>query len=161
MVPLSDVLKAIGPNAAIIFAASIFMGFLQQRYDGTLGQYREAVTEFRSKDHPETRSDSLRDQVLSYQRRCKLMSLATLFGLVALILLVSSQLFSTLDVFIPKSSLIAVCGTVAVVGGFVFVIAAAGIVIVEGRVVSRLIDDELRDVPELAQGFDGTNGNGQ
>lgn len=158
MVPISDVLKAIGPNAAIIFAASIFMGFLQQRYDGALGQYRAAVKEFRSDDHDKARNENLKDQVLSYQHRCKLMSIATAFGLVALVLLISSLLFSTLDVFVPKSSVVSACGTAAVVGGFILVIAAAVIVLVEGRVVSRLIDNELRDVPELAEGSGGSVG---
>jgi hypothetical protein len=37
---LSDVLKAIGPAASIIFAAWIFMGFLQQRYDAAVSRYR-------------------------------------------------------------------------------------------------------------------------
>ncbi|MCV5261776.1 hypothetical protein OFC55_29280, partial [Escherichia coli] len=34
--------------------------------------------------------------------------------------------------------------------GFALVIVAAAIVIAEGRIVHRQLDDELRDVPDLA-----------
>ena len=152
MVQLTDVLKALGPNAAIVFAASIFMGFLQQRYDGALAQYREAVGDYRSNEHDETRADNLKDQVLAYQRRCKLMSKATLVGLMAAICLASSLIFAALDVMIPKSSIIGSLGISTAVGGFALVIVSAMIVIAEGQVVARLIDDELRDVPDLAKG---------
>lgn len=151
MVQLSDVLKAIGPNAAIVFAAWIFMGFLQQRYDGALDRYRQAVGDYRSNKHDATRADNLKNQVLAYRHRCRLMSRATLIGLLAAILLISSLIFGGLDVMVPKSIIITICGIATTMGGFVLVIVAALIVIVEGRVVKRQIDDELRDVSDLAE----------
>jgi hypothetical protein len=36
---LNEILKNIGPSAAIIFAAWIFMGFLQQRYDAAIDRF--------------------------------------------------------------------------------------------------------------------------
>ena len=84
MVELSDVLKAIGPNAAIVFAAWIFMGFLQQRYDAALDRYRQAVGDYRSNAHEDTRTASLKSQVLAYRRRCRLMGSASTTGLVLL-----------------------------------------------------------------------------
>jgi hypothetical protein len=151
MVQLSDVLKAVGPNAAIVFAAWIFMGFLQQRYDAALDRYRSAVGDFRSKEHDATRSDNLKDQVLAYRRRCRLMSRATLVGLCAAILLISSLIFGGLDVIVPKNAVVTICGIATTMGGFVLVIAATLIVIVDGRIVNRQIDDELRDVSDLAE----------
>ena len=151
MVQLSDVLKAIGPNAAIVFAAWIFMGFLQQRYDGALDRYRTAVGDYRSNEHEATRSSNLKNQVLAYRRRCRLMSGATLVGLLAAILLISSLIFGGLDVIVPKSTFITICGIATTMGGFVLVIVATLIVVVEGRIVKRQIDDELRDVSDLAE----------
>jgi hypothetical protein len=106
VVQFSDVLKAVGPNAAIVFAAWIFMGFLQQRYDGALDRYRNAVGDYRSNEHDATRSDNLKDQVLAYRRRCRLMSGATLVGLCAAILLISSLIFGGLDVILPKNTMV-------------------------------------------------------
>lgn len=155
MVQLSEVLKAIGPNASIVFAAWIFMGFLQQRNDAAIDRYRQAVGDFRSNEHDATRSDNLRSQVLAYRRRCRLMSRATFVGLVAAILLISSLIFGALDVLVPNTAAIAVCGIASAIGGFVLVIFAAFIVIAEGRIVRRQIDDELRDVTDLAEGAGG------
>ncbi|MGI4748021.1 MAG: hypothetical protein ACRYFY_18560, partial [Janthinobacterium lividum] len=55
-----------------------------------------------------------------------------------------------LDAIAPKIPFITIGGTIAAIAGFALVIVAAIIVIVEGLVVSRQIDDELRDVPDLA-----------
>lgn len=151
MVQLSDVLKAIGPNASIVFAAWIFMGFLQQRYDAAFGRYQQAVGDYRSNGHDAGRADNLKAQVLAYRRRCRLMSRASLVGLVAAILLITSLVFGALDVLMPQSTTITTCGVATAIGGFVLVIAAAFIVIAEGRIVRRQIDDELRDVSILAE----------
>lgn len=151
MVQLSDILKAIGPNASIVFAAWIFMGFLQQRYDAAFGRYQQAVGDYRSNGHDAGRADNLKAQVLAYRRRCRLMSRASLVGLVAAILLITSLVFGALDVLMPQSATITACGVATAIGGFVLVIAAAFIVIAEGRIVRRQIDDELRDVSILAE----------
>lgn len=150
MVQLSDILKAVGPNASIVFAAWIFMGFLQQRNEGAIGRYKQAVGDYRSNKHDGDRADNLKAQVLAYRQRCRLMSQASLVGLVAAILLISSLIFGALDVILPNTAAITVCGIVTSIGGFVLVIVAAIIVIIEGRIVERQIDDELRDVSILA-----------
>ncbi|WP_325415024.1 DUF2721 domain-containing protein [Sphingobium sp.] len=150
MIQLGEILKAVGPNAAIVFAAWIFMGFLQQRYDSAIDRYREAVGDYRSNEHADERADNLKDQILSYRHRCRLMSWATLIGLVAAILLIASLIFGALDVMVPKSTLIGFIGTASTLLEFVLVIAAAVIVIAEGRVVNLQLNDELRDIPDLA-----------
>jgi uncharacterized membrane protein YraQ (UPF0718 family) len=150
MIQLGDVLKAIGPNASIVFAAWIFMGFLQQRYDSAIDRYREAVGDYRSNDHAEDRAGNLKDQILTYRMRCKLMGWATLIGLVAAILLIAALIFGALDVIVPKNTFVTAGGTATSILGFVLVIVAACVVIAEGSIVRRQLDDELRDVPDLA-----------
>ena len=151
MIQLDDVLKAIGPNASIVFAAWIFMGFLQQRYDSAIDRYRGAVGDYRDGDHGEARSDNLRDQVVAYRRRCRLMGLALLTGLFAAMLLIASLMFGALDVIVPGVPPIAWAGTASALGGFGLVIAAALIVVRESALVTRELDNELRDVPDLAE----------
>ena len=152
MVQLSDFLKAIGPNAAIVFAAWIFMGFLQQRYDSAVDRFRDAVGDFRSHAHKGDRSHNLKDQILLYRRRCRLMGWATLVGLVSAILLISSLIFGGLDVIAPHRPWILFGGVSTSFLGFALVITAAAIVIVEGLIVNRQLDDETRDVPDLHHG---------
>src|SRR4051812_39767745 len=151
MVQLGDVLKAVGPNPAIVFAAWIFLEFLQQGYEGDHERDRKADGDYRAKEDDATRSGSLKNQVLAYRRRCRLMSGATLVGLLAAILLISSLIFGGLDVIVPRSTIVTICGIATTMGGFVLVIVATLIVIVEGRIVKRQIDDELRDVSDLAE----------
>jgi hypothetical protein len=150
MVQLGDVLKATGPNAAIVFAAWIFMGFLQQRYDSAIDRYRGGVGDYRSADHEQSRSENLKEQVLSYRHRCELMSWATLVGLIAAILLISALIFGALDAIIPDTPVIAWLGIATTIGGFALVVVAAAIVIAESRIVHRQLDQEVRDVPELS-----------
>jgi hypothetical protein len=45
---LKDVLGAIGPSASIVFAAWIFMGFLQQRYTAAYERYRSLIEDYRN-----------------------------------------------------------------------------------------------------------------
>jgi hypothetical protein len=151
MVQLADVLKAIGPNAAIVFAAWIFMGFLQQRYDSAVNRFREAVGDFRSNDHKDERSQNLKEQIMIYRHRCRLMGRATLVGLVSAILLIGSLIFAGLDTIFPRTPWISVVGIGALLLGFALVITAAVIVIFEGRIVGTQVEDELRDVPDLAR----------
>jgi hypothetical protein len=151
MVQLGDVLKAIGPNASIVFAAWIFMGFLQQRYDSAIDRYRGAVGDYRSGDHDQARTDNLREQVVIYRRRCWLMGHALLTGLAAAMLLIASLILGALDVVSPDVPLIAWVGTAAAIAGFALIIVAALIVWREARLVTTELDNELRDVPELAR----------
>lgn len=125
------------------------MGFLQQRYDGAIDRYRESVGDHRSKDHEGGRSGNLKNEILSYHYRCKLMGWATLIGLIAAIFLIGSIVSGAVDVIAPDHPAIAWAGTAATLLGFVLVIAAAIIVILEGRVVHAQLNDELRDIPAL------------
>jgi len=150
VVQLGDVLKAIGPNAAIVFAAWIFMGFLQQRNDSAIDRFRRAVGDYRSNEHDEDRAGNLQNQILGYVQRCRLMAWATLVGLWAAILLIGSLILGAMDVIVPHNPVITIGGIATALGGFALVIAAAIIVIAEGRIVHRQLNDELRDVPELA-----------
>ncbi|MBF7013848.1 DUF2721 domain-containing protein [Novosphingobium resinovorum] len=150
MIQLGNVLKAVGPNAAIVFAAWIFMGFLQQRYDSALDRYRSAVGDYRSNDHEGARAGNLKDQIVTYRTRCTLMGRATMTGLVAAVSLIASLIFGAADVLVPANLFITYAGTAATYLGFALVIVAAIVVMAEGRIVRRQLDDELRDVPELA-----------
>ena len=78
---LSDVLKAIGPNAAIIFAAWIFLSFLQARYDSAINRYRASIEAYRGGDQSPARSRSMKSQIEIYARRRMLMSSAVTVGL--------------------------------------------------------------------------------
>lgn len=155
MVPLDEVLKATGPNAAIVFAAWIFMGFLQQRSDNAVARYREAIEDYRSHDHGESRGANLKDQVLILRHRCTLMGRATLSGVVAAILLISALLAAALDVIVPGTEAIPTIGVAANLTGFAMVIVAALFVIVEARVLRRQLDKEIGDMPELLDGRSG------
>jgi hypothetical protein len=83
---LKDLLEAIGPTASLIFAAWIFLSFLQARYTTANERYRSLLDEFRQHTSQDARRSSLRDQITEYKRRCEQMRLATNMGVSAAIL---------------------------------------------------------------------------
>jgi hypothetical protein len=150
---LPSILKSIGPAASIVFAAWIFMGFLQQRYDATINRYREMIERYRSDDNlSEARRSNIRDQVLIYRHRCDLMSRANLTGLVAAMLLILTLIAGELDIVFPNVTALAYVGAVSALVGFLLVIVTAIIVVREGQITRRQIDSELLDVEDLAKG---------
>ncbi|MGY3452640.1 hypothetical protein ACVILH_004982 [Bradyrhizobium sp. USDA 4353] len=147
---LSEILKALGPTASIIFAAWIFMGFLQQRYDAAIDRYRAAISDFRSAEHAPERRDNVREQVLLFKRRCALMGYACLGGLAAAVLFLLTMIAGGVDVIVPDTPVVTVFGTLCALGGFALVIAATVLVIIEASYTHRQLDAELLDVPDLA-----------
>ena len=148
---LSDVLKAIGPAASIIFAAWIFMGFLQQRYDAAVSRYRQAISDFRTGNHALDRRDNIRDQILVFKRRCELMNYACMVGLASAILLLLTLIAGEIDVVIPNTPLLAVVGSISAFVGLTLVIVGSVLVIMEASYAHRQLDAELLDVPDLAE----------
>jgi hypothetical protein len=82
---LKDLLKALGPTASLIFAAWIFLSFLQSRYTTAYEHYRSFIDESRQHPNRHRRRESLRDQILEYKRRCEQMRRATNLGVIAAI----------------------------------------------------------------------------
>jgi hypothetical protein len=66
---LKDVLEAIGPSAALVFASWIFLGFLEQRYVAAYERFRKLVEEYRANQSSKTRHQNLRDQIRLYRVR--------------------------------------------------------------------------------------------
>jgi hypothetical protein len=74
---LKDLLQAIGPSASLIFAAWIFLSFLQSRYSSAYEHYRQLIAELRTHREQDRRLQSLCRQILAYKRRCEQMRWAT------------------------------------------------------------------------------------
>jgi hypothetical protein len=148
---LKNVLSAIGPSASIVFAAWIFMSFLQSRYTTAFQLYRELIQQCRDGRTHGIRGTNIRDQVMLFKRRFELMKYAVNLGLAAAILLISTLIGGALDVVFPGLSLIKVLSTCCAISGFILVIVAAFLVIKENSIIQRAVNAELLDVPELAE----------
>jgi hypothetical protein len=148
---LADILKAIGPSASIIFAAWIFVGFLQQRYDSAVERYRAIIGQYRTGDISDERRGNIRDQVSIYRRRCELMNSANIIGIISAMMLILTLIAGELDVIFPSVSALKYVSAGSALIGFVLVIAAAALAIVESSITHRQLDGELLDVPDLAQ----------
>src|SRR3978361_2255962 len=99
---LENVLKVIGPAASIVFAAWIFMGFLQQRYDSAVERYRDMIEKCRNGELSDMRRDNIKDQVLAFRHRCDLMAYANLTGLFSAMLLILTLIVGELDIIFPN-----------------------------------------------------------
>jgi Protein of unknown function (DUF2721) len=89
-----------------VFAAWIFMSFLQNRYSAAFQLYRELIQQCREGQMSYNREGNVREQVLLFKRRFELMRLATNFGLVAAILLITTLIGGIIDVVIPSLSFV-------------------------------------------------------
>jgi len=155
---LKDVLSAVGQSASIVFAAWIFMGFLQQRYTAAYARYRSLIEDYRHGRLSAARRGNIKDQVMLYKRRCELMRTATNVGLVAAILLIATLIMGAVNSVFAELSLLKYLGAACAVAGLALVIAAAILVIVENSIIQRATDSELLDVPDLARGSGQVDG---
>lgn len=143
-----DLLEAIGPNATLIFAAWIFLSFLQQRYLDAYEHYRQLIEEYRKHGAHDRRRHSLADQILQYKRRCELMRLSTNIGVVSAILLIAGLIAAGLEVIAGAAFLKYVTAVCALVG-LAAVIAAAVIVLMENTRLQGAIESDVSDIEDL------------
>jgi Protein of unknown function (DUF2721) len=146
---LKDLLQAVGPTASLIFAAWIFLTFLQSRYTSAYEYFRALIAEFRTHREQDQRRASLRHQILIYKRRCEYMRLATNIGVTSAILLITALICAALGTMYDTVSawkyLTAACAII----GLLLVIWAATLVILENYALQRLLESDLSDLPEL------------
>src|SRR4051812_48142278 len=103
---LKDVLTAVGPTASLIFAAWIFLSFLQERYTTAYERYRSLISEYRQGNLHDQRKRSVRDQILLYKHRCEQMRLATNIGVISAIILISTLITAALNTVFPQATIL-------------------------------------------------------
>jgi ferric-dicitrate binding protein FerR (iron transport regulator) len=146
---MDDILQSVGPAASLIFAAWIFLSFLQQRYVAAFQQYRSLVDGFRQHEGNPVRRDALEAQVRSYRRRCDLMRWSTNVGAVAAICFLVGLLAGLADSLKPLHDSLTAIGAGAIALGFLLVIIAAVITLIENTMSAPSLDDEVRDLEAL------------
>lgn len=150
-IDLANMFKAIGPAASIIFAAWIFMGFLQTRYDAAVDRYRTLVSQYRDGDHEEDRRSNLHDEILVYKWRCDIMNIASVIGLASAIILVLALMIGELALIFPKNDPMKYASIFGAFLGLALVVVASGIVMYESLIIHRQLASELLDLPSLAR----------
>jgi hypothetical protein len=143
-IDLKELLETIGPTASLVFAAWIFLSYLQARFEAAAVRYRELLDEFREQ-RASARHDSVRRQILLYKRRCTWMRRATDIGVASAMLLIATLVIGAINVAAPNDVLPIVAAVCAIVG-LSLVIAAASLVLLENRLMQRALDDESTDV---------------
>lgn len=154
MLHLKDVLEAIGPTASLVFAAWIFLSYLQARYTGAAERYRELADNYR-KGASGDRAQSVSRQVLLYRKRCNLMRIATNIGVVSAMLLIATLVLAAVEVMFPLHPAVAWTGSCLAVVGLLLVMAAATCVLFENRLMQRAMRDELSDLPGVESSASG------
>jgi hypothetical protein len=148
---LKDVLEAVGPTASLVFAAWIYLSFLQQRYAGAYDRYRSLIDEYRTADLQDHRKTNVRDQILLYKQRCEQMRLATNLGVFAAIILILTLVTGALSAIFPSAGFLKYIGAAGALIGLLMVIAAAIPVILENNLIQRAIESEISDLPEISE----------
>ena len=146
---LKEVLEAVGPTASLVFASWIFMTFLQARYSAAYERYLDMIEEFRT-GRDTTRRDLIGSQIRLYRKRVEHMRWATSLGLAGAIFLLLTLISGALDAVFKGNPLLKYVGLAGTVIGLVMVIASALLVIIENTSIRHAMDEEVKDVPELA-----------
>jgi uncharacterized membrane protein len=146
---LKDLLQAIGPTASLVFAAWIFLSFLESRYAACFERYRELADEYRS-GGPEHRHATVKEQIGLYRRRCEWIRLSTNIGLVSAVCLLFTLILAGLDVVFSGHAWVAGSAAIFSIAGLLLVIIAAAMVIVENTLIGSALQAEVADIPELA-----------
>ncbi len=143
---LAKLLQTIGPTASLLFAAWIFLQYLNQRYIESVSRLRDLAENLRGREAQGPRLDSLRDQLQIYQRRCALMRQATNLGLVAAMLLTATLVLGAVVTISPTLEVLSPVGVLFALVGLLLVMVAAGFVIVENGLIARALDSETTDL---------------
>lgn len=146
---LKDVMGAIGPNASIIFASWIFMGFLETRYSNAYNRYRSLIDSYRD-GLDGARKDIIRGEIKMYRKRVDVMRQATNLGMYAAIMLISSIIVAALEPIVGHLPFLKYAGTVLSIGGLALLIWSAGKVVHENTLIRQAIGAEVKDIAELA-----------
>jgi hypothetical protein len=148
---LKDFLEAVGPNASLIFAAWIFLSFLQERYTAAYDRYRAMIDAYRHGEENDERRHNVRNQILLYKQRCEQMKKATNIGVVAAITLIAALITAGLDVMLGGTEVLKYASSACALLGLALVIAAAVYVVRENSLIQRAMDEEPADVEDLAK----------
>jgi hypothetical protein len=148
---LQELLKALGSNAALIFAAWIFLSFLQQRYSGAYDRYRQLIDDYRNGERDSPHSREVHRQILLYRQRCEQMRLATQLGVWAAISIIVGLLAGAISMMVGENPVLKVIGAGGVMLGLAVVVAAALLVVRENSLIERALESEPADIPELTR----------
>ena len=143
-IDLKELLQTVGPTASLVFAAWIFLSYLQTRYEAAAIRFRELLDEYRDEKNSQ-RHQSVRRQILLYQRRCSCMRRATNIGVVSAMLLILTLILGALNVVAPNRLWPSIGAVLAIVG-LGLVVLAASLVLYENKLMQRALDDEMSDV---------------
>jgi len=141
---LKDVMEAVGPSAALAFAAWLFLQLLQQRYTSAYTRYHELVDNFRTGVEGKRR-DVIKSEILIYRKRVLYMLYATNTGMVAAILLLLALISSGLNA-VFKWDWLKYIGATGIVAGLALVALCCFVVIVENTLIKHPIEAELHDL---------------
>jgi len=151
---LKDVLSALGPTASLVFAAWIFLNFLQSRYSSAYDRYRALVSEYRERgdNWPSAqRREQMVDQIWGYKRRCQQMRIATNIGVTAALVIISGLIVGALQLTLLPADALKMVSVLCIVAGLALVMIAASFVLVENTEVKQAMESELMDLPEMAE----------
>jgi hypothetical protein len=148
---LKDLVATIGPGASFMFAAWIFLSFLQQRYTSSYDRYRSLLQAYREHPTHDQRQRSLREQIVLYKGRCEKMRLATNLGIVSAMSLLAAMIFGAVYFAYPALTALQWVSAVGIVLGLLLVVVASAVVLVENLQLQEAIDSEMSDVPELLE----------
>jgi uncharacterized membrane protein len=144
---LKDVMEAVGPSAALAFAAWLFLQLLQQRYTSAYTRYRDLVDAFRTGVDGKRR-EVIKSEIKIYRKRVLYMLYATNIGLVGAILLLLALISSGLNA-VFKFDWLKYIGATGIVVGLTIVAICCVIVIVENSLIKGPIEAELHDLEGL------------
>jgi len=136
-------MEAVGPAAALAFAAWLLQHMLEQRYCAARARYRDLIDALRTVTEGKRR-EVIREEIDMCHRRAMVMLHATRIGIAAAILLLS-LIISALDTAL-KADWLKILGAPGIMFGLVLALPAALFVVLENvlRKKPGALDSQLQ-----------------
>jgi len=135
--------------ASLVFAAWVFLIFVEQRYARACMRYRALILEYRTNELSENRKRNVASQILLYKQRCEYMRLATYLGVIAALILSASLIVGALNAIFPDVDFLKYVGAISIIAGLLMALIAALPLARENLLIRHAIDSELSDILEL------------
>jgi len=131
----TKIMEAVGPSAALAFAAWLLQQMLEQRYGAARARYCGLVDTLRT-GMKGKRREVVREEIDICHKRAMVMLHATRIGMAAAILLLLSLIISALDTAL-KADWLKILGAPGIMLGLVLAVPAALFVALENMLIKK------------------------
>lgn len=144
--PLKDIAGTAGATVGLVIACSIYLQTLTSRFADTMNRYQTLCAEHRGTTPSAKRRRCVEAQIALNRGRCTDIQRATQILGVGELCFLATIVFTSLSVTLPKVAILALTGSITMLGGLLLVGAAVILDLRQQRVITTDLQLEGTDL---------------